>query len=185
MPKGLALRHGFAASEGKYVAFTDADLPYGLEIINKMYRTMEGNRTVALLFGSRSHSLSKSSSYGWLRSAGRNFFSNVVKNLVISDVKDTQCGVKMLRADLAHRTAVSAMANRFAFDIEIFAIARQNQLQYQDFPVTLSHRKESSVRLIKDTLLMLYDIVKIRLRMQQHFYAQTSSVDPESIRTIK
>lgn len=169
--KGFALRAGMMYSHGEYIGFTDADLPYGLTVFDQMYTLMENDRTIDILFGSRSHPQSqKKQGYGFLRQCGRLFFSVMVKLIAIPDVKDTQCGVKMLRRAFAMTVLKKSKVDRFAFDVELFAIARQNRRIYKEVSVELTHRKESSVHLIKDTFLMLYDILKIRLRILQHYY---------------
>ncbi len=170
--KGFALREGMKRARGTYVAFTDADLPYGLSIFDEMLAVMKKDSALFLLYGSRSHQNSKEEKgYGTLRRFGRNFFSNVIRYLAVPDVPDTQCGIKMLTRELAECASVSAIINRFAFDIELFMIAKAHGWQYRAFPVTLTHRKESSVRLVRDTLVMLLDLLRIISRYERGNYA--------------
>jgi dolichyl-phosphate beta-glucosyltransferase len=96
----------------------------------------------------------------------------VVRWLVIADVRDTQCGIKLLSRSFADLVLACSTVDRFAFDIELFVIALENKMSIQDFPVVLNHRKESSVRIITDTILMLIDIVKIRLKIWQGVYVR-------------
>lgn len=169
--KGFATRAGMKEAHGAYVAFTDADLPYGTSIFGTMLAVLKKKPEVHLLYGSRSHELSKEEKgYGAVRRFGRNFFSNVIRFLAVPKVKDTQCGIKMLTAELAKRAVETAIVDRFAFDIELFMIAKAHGWMYEEFPVTLSHRKESSVRLVYDTLRMLRDVVRISRRYAQGGY---------------
>jgi glycosyltransferase involved in cell wall biosynthesis len=169
--KGFSLRQGLAKARGDYIAFTDADLPYGLNIMNEMQAVMHSDPKLALVFGSRHHPSSTSSrGYGLLRSLGRLFFSKVVQLLAIPGVADTQCGIKMMTRSLAGIMVGKGRINRFAFDVELFGIARANSLSIRDFPVELTHRKESSVHLVKDTLQMLKDIIYIRYNLLRGYY---------------
>lgn len=175
--KGFALCEGIKLAQGEYIGFTDADLPYGFIVFEHIFELMERKRKVDLVFGSRSHQRSKEKNgYGFLRKCGRLFFSVVIRLLVVPDVKDTQCGVKMFRREFAMMVLRVATVERFAFDIELFAIALQNHRLYEGVPVELTHRKESSVHFIKDTLSMLCDILKIRIRMWQNYYVWNKRV---------
>ncbi len=169
--KGAALRAGLASAKGSVVAFTDADLPYGLESIDAMCERIRTAPALQLLYGSRSHHKSVvRKDYGILRKFGRLFFSLAVRILAIPGVPDTQCGIKMLRRELVNAAVKLARLDRFAFDIELFTIARQNGMIMEPFPVELNHRRESSVRVVVDTLKMLFDILRIRLRSIRGFY---------------
>lgn len=170
--KGAAVRAGIKAAHGDCVVFTDADLPYGLKIIAAMRQRLHSHPESALVFGSRSNPLSESKGYGAVRRLGRSFFSAVVKLFAIPGVGDTQCGIKMLRRDLAALVASRGIIDRFAFDIELFAIARQNNFGIIDVPVMLKHRRESSVRFVMDTVIMLKDILRISLRMRHRYYVR-------------
>lgn len=169
--KGFALRSGFAEAVGEYLAFTDADLPYGLSVFERMLEAMKKDSDLCLLYGSRSHELSKEEKgYGTIRRFGRNFFSNVIRFIAVPDVEDTQCGIKMLNRPLALEAIKVSKINRFAFDIELFMITKAHMWRYNSFPVELNHRKESSVRLVRDTIVMLRDVVSISRRHKRGDY---------------
>ncbi len=163
--KGFALKEGMKRASGEYIGFTDADLPYGLEVFDQMLKLMKNNQKISFLYGSRSHVLSRSKrGYGIVRSMGRLFFSHAIRLLAVADVLDTQCGIKMFKSEFVNTAFQKSIIDGFAFDIELFVIAKIRNLTYQDFPVELSHRKESSVRLVRDTLLMLKDVLRIKIR---------------------
>jgi len=168
--KGKALKAGSKMAQGRFIGFTDADLPYGLKIINSMCKELRENSSVSLLFGSRGNKYSKFSNYGLLRKGGRLFFSWIIRILVLPDISDTQCGVKVMKKELAKLVAEKSTINRFAFDIELFVITKINGLFYKDFPVELQNQKESSVRILNDTLLMLLDIWRIRKNIKNKIY---------------
>ncbi len=169
--KGAAIREGLKNARGRYAVFTDADLPYGVDIFGRMLQIMQSNPDLALLYGSRSHESSKyEAGYGVLRKFGRNFFSYFIRLMVLPNVSDTQCGIKMLRVDFAKLAAEKLTVNRFAYDVELFVIADAHRLKYGDVPVTLNQSKESSVRLIKDTLIMIWDVARIKLRKMMGHY---------------
>ena len=171
--KGAALRSGLRIATGRFQAYTDADLPYGIEILAGMLLVFQGDSELALVYGSRSHSAShEKRGYGFMRTLGRTFFSHLTRLLVIPDVPDTQCGIKMFRRDVGALIDRHSRINRFAFDIELFTIVKNNCLKYQDFPVELNNRKESSVRLIKDTAQMIIDMLRIKWKAWRGEYTK-------------
>lgn len=169
--KGAAIRAGLEVATGEYLAFTDADLPYGLTIIDIMMNRMRAEPKLDLLYGSRAHHDSTvRRGYGFLRRIGRAFFSVIVRLLMPTNVADTQCGIKMFSHSLAVAVGSMSRVDRFAFDIEVFVIAATNNFLTESFPVELAHRRESSVRVVADTIYMLRDIFAIRARLMRGFY---------------
>jgi len=69
----------------------------------------------------------------------------------------------MFRKNFSELASEKLTVDRFAFDIELFVIARAHGLTYQDFPVALKHREETSVRLIRDAIAMFKDIFRIKI----------------------
>ncbi|KKS24999.1 MAG: hypothetical protein A2W71_03055 [Candidatus Nealsonbacteria bacterium RIFCSPLOWO2_02_39_8] len=164
--KGFATKAGMRAASGKFVVFTDADLSYGVDIFDAMHQCMRTDKNIQLLYGSRRHPQSKGyAGYTKLRRFSSLLFSNLVCFIVLPGVKDTQCGVKMFRKEFAALAAQKLTINHFAFDIELFVIAKAHNLMFQDFPVALSHREESSVRLITDALFMIKDICLMKINI--------------------
>lgn len=171
--KGRALRRGMREARGECVAFTDADLPYGAPALVSLLERMKEDPSLQFVYGSRSHASSvERRGYGLLRRIGRLFFSVVVRALAAPGVQDTQCGIKALRRPFLLRVLEVSRVDRFAFDVELFAIARAAGAASLAMPVSLNHRKESSVRLVTDTARMLRDIWRIRRNVKRRLYAK-------------
>ncbi|MBU6142081.1 glycosyltransferase [Patescibacteria group bacterium] len=172
--KGAAVRAGMRLATGDLIAFTDIDLPYGLPIFDAMRAVMDEDPNLSFLYGSRSHADSRFKGYGALRHVGRRFFSLAIRTMVITDTSDTQCGIKMFRKDFADVVAHRSVIDRFAFDIELFVIAKVNHFHAMDFPVRLLRHRESSVRIVKDTITMLKDMRRIRERIRSGAYSSSA-----------
>lgn len=169
--KGFALREGFKKAEGECIGFTDVELPYGLEVFDRMLETMKNNKNLSFLYGSRSHILSKwEKDYGFIRGIGRKFFSGVIRLLLLPGIADTQCGIKMFKKNFGDIFVKKSVINRFAIDAEMFVIAYENSLVIQDFPVEFVYTKGSTVHLLRDTFLMLKDILCVKIRRFLGFY---------------
>jgi len=158
--KGAALRAGVAQSRGKYVVFTDADLPYAMGDINTvLLGLIEGFH---LTVGDRTLPGSIYSPAAHLRRLFSRLFSRLVAIYIGRDFGDTQCGLKGFRGDIARRLFSLCQINRFAIDVEILFIATKNNLKIKHVPVHLRHHSNSSVNLLVDPFIMVRDIVMIR-----------------------
>ena len=159
------MRAGIKAASGAYIVFTDTDLSYGMEIFSDMYKFMNSNKDIYLLYGSRAHSLSRGyAGYTLTRRLSSLLFSGLARFLILPGVKDTQCGVKMFKKEFAILATEKLTVDRFAFDIEMLIIAQENHLKFQDFPVALYHREATSVRLVKDAFSMFKDILRMKIK---------------------
>src|SRR3989344_799864 len=169
--KGYAIRAGLLEAHSGVICFTDADLPYGTEVIIGMFRFVQSQPSLMLLYGSRNHRLSAATNdYGLMRKFGRFFFSWVVKLALSSHIRDSQCGIKMFRRPLGDLLINFSTVDRFAFDVELFAIVFSNKLSNTDFPVELNHQKHSSVRIFVDTAGMLFNILRVRNKLKRNLY---------------
>jgi dolichyl-phosphate beta-glucosyltransferase len=162
--KGAALRAGIAATEGTLVAFTDADMPYRLENLDAVVGRVRGG-AAAIAVGARDLRESESDpSYPLVRKFAGRVLSILVMALLRIDVFDTQCGLKAFRGDVARRLFGESTIDRFGFDFEVIFLASREGLSIARVPVQLSHRHASRVRLVRDSLAMLRDLVAVRLK---------------------
>ncbi len=159
--KGAAVRSGIAASSGSTVAFTDADLAYAphqlmafLEAIEMGWDCVIGNRyhpdTVTIKETSRLRSLG---------SRGVNMATNL---LLLGDYRDTQCGCKAFRSDVARIVTRPGIIDRFAFDIEVLHLVERYGFSLREMPVEVSNSDTSTVSALRDGLRVARDIVRIR-----------------------
>jgi len=94
-------------------------------------------------------------------------FNRFVKLLVISDFEDTQCGFKLFSGNIARNLFKDARINRFAYDVEILALAKKKGFRISEVPVKWINSPKSKVHPVFDSVQMLFDLIKIRLRMRQ------------------
>lgn len=161
--KGYALRRGVLSSMGTVVLVTDADLSTPIEELEtlKPHLSCHGHH---IAIGSRALPLSEivEAQPPWRRGMGR-LFNQIVKVLVIDDFKDTQCGFKLFSGDVARNLFHKARIDRFAYDVEILALARNHGYRVAEVPIRWHNSTASKVRPLLDSLQMLADLVKIRL----------------------
>lgn len=162
--KGAALRYGMKNAENEIIIFIDADLTYDLDIINKMI-TIHNESDVAMVCGSRHIKGEKTYTYFPLkRRIVGGVFSLIIKLFLFDDIIDTQCGIKSIKSHVANKIIDKLKVDDFGFDIELLYIVKKQICKKVVFipayPVYL--RKESKVSIIKDSVLMLFDLIKIK-----------------------
>jgi glycosyltransferase involved in cell wall biosynthesis len=167
--KGAALRIGLARGRGRYLGFIDADGDLD-PILFDSFQTMVRLYSPDIILGSKRHPLSEVE-YPLLRRVYSWGYQQVVRLGFRLNIRDTQTGIKLIRRDVLSAVLPRMVEKRFAFDLELFVIARR--LGYKRFleaPIRLRHQFTSTVswrsvyRSLLDTLAIWY-----RLRVL-HFY---------------
>ena len=163
--KGYALRQGVLASKGGSVLVSDADLSTPIEELSHMLPLISGcEYDVAI--GSRAlkpETIIKKQPW-WRQGMGK-IFNKIVRLLVLEGIKDTQCGFKLFSGEAARNLFINARIDRFAYDVEILALAKKRNYGVLEVPVRWINSPDSKVNPIFDSLQMIFDLVKIRLRI--------------------
>ena len=146
---------------GTYRFFTDADLPYHLDAL-KAAMALFQDRDCDLVVGARELDESRiGSGLSIPRRLAGKFFSALIRTIFNIDVKDTQCGFKGFK-DSATRKIFSRVETRgYAFDVEIFIRAHALRMDICKIPVTLVKHAGSKIRLSRDPVIMLWELVKL------------------------
>jgi glycosyltransferase involved in cell wall biosynthesis len=160
--KGKAVRDGILSSNYEIVMFLDADLAIPIEELPTFIDTLNNGFDVAI--ASRFvPGLRVIKKVLWYRKIMENVF-RILRMLIINnyDIRDTQCGFKVFKKSAATQIFQRATINRFAFDSEIIFLARKMEFSVKELPITLQNPTTSHVRIIRDPLNMLSDLLKIR-----------------------
>jgi dolichyl-phosphate beta-glucosyltransferase len=160
--KGHALRTGVLVTKGDFVLVMDADLSTPMDELRKLMPYLsEGGFDIAI--GSRALALSDiiKKQPWWRRGMGKTF-NRIVKALVIGGFSDTQCGFKLFKGEIARGLFREAKIDRFAYDVEILALAKKNGYGIKEVPIRWINSPESRVDPVKDSLQMLADLIRIR-----------------------
>ncbi len=160
--KGYAVKTGMLAASGAVVFFTDADLPYGLDALKTGYASLKSGQADVVV-GSRNMAGKGFGSYPPLRKAASHAFLFAVNALLGLGLSDCQCGFKGFTREAARRVFNRVKTKGFAFDMEALYLARCAHLKILEIPVELKSHSDSKVRLGRDSLLMLRDLIRIRI----------------------
>lgn len=157
--KGSAVRAGVAAASGDPIVFLDADLTIPVETIDAFMQALADGADVVVASRYVPGSVVDRP---WWRVVMGFVYRTAVHTIVPIDVNDTQCGGKMYTAEAAKDLFARSTLNGFAFDAEVLHIARRRGYRVTETPVEIHQRAHTSVSFLRDTPLMLRDLVLIR-----------------------
>ena len=169
--KGAAVRAGVAVASGRTVVFTDADLAYGpAQVAALVARVEEGYDVVV---GSRRHTETTTLvRAGRLREVGGRLVNLTTHALLLGQYRDTQCGLKAFRADVAQPLFEASVLGGFAFDVELFHLAERWRLSLAEVPVEVENSERSTVRAVRDGFRLVADLVRVRQRARRGDYPE-------------
>jgi glycosyltransferase involved in cell wall biosynthesis len=166
--KGYAVRYGMKEADGKVVTFIDSGMdidPIGIIMLLEHMRWYDAD----VIIGSKLHPASIVD-YPWQRKFLTYGYFMMVKMLFGLKVRDTQTGLKAYKRQVLARVLPRLIVKKFAFDIEILAVA--NHLGFQrifDAPVKVNlDWSTTSIELLgaNGVLNMLRDTLAIFYRLR-------------------
>jgi glycosyltransferase involved in cell wall biosynthesis len=159
--KGLAVRTGVLAARGEVVIFGDADLSWSVGDLSRFMSLVDPLRS-PLVIGSREGYGARRIGEPVYRHLMGRVFNRVVQALAVPGIEDSQCGFKALSqaaaADIFERQRIDG----FGFDVEILYLARRLGYPIRVVPLRWEHKENSRVLPVRDTLLMLSDVLRVR-----------------------
>ena len=165
--KGYAVRTALLAATGDICMFTDADLAYGTEVIERVYKTFEENPDADMVIGSRNLHKDGYEGYTFLRKLMSKVYIKVLCIAGGFKLSDSQCGCKAFRREAVKKIFPRCEVNRFAFDFEAILWAIKMNMKIVEMPVKVINHGESKVNIIKDTMRMLKDLRKMKKRIKK------------------
>lgn len=159
--KGGAVRAGMMAARGRTVAFTDADLSYAPSQVLGLLEEIESGWDVVV--GSRKHTETRTLvTARRLREVGGRVVNALTSAVLLGQYRDTQCGLKAFRSDVARLIFRHTRIDGFAFDIEVFHLVERYRLTLKEVPVELTNSTRSTVNIVRDTARLVRDVFRIR-----------------------
>lgn len=158
--KGGAVKYGIEHATGNYVLFMDADLSTDLSAIDKV---IELAPKYDLIIGSRHAKDSVIKKKQPLLRIFIGWCCRVIVNMLFRlKLKDTQCGFKAIRTDIAKKIIDKQLVNNFAFDVEYLYIAKLNNLSMYELGVIWLDDRTSTVSPIKSSIKFFKDLAFIK-----------------------
>ncbi len=152
--KGYAVRQGVLHSQGDAVILLDGDLDISPDLIKDYVERLS---TSDLVIASKKHpesSVKIPRSRAFLSRA----FNLLIKVTIGITQTDTQAGFKVGKGDLMRTIFRNVSVNRYAFDVELLAIASILHLKVQEMPVIMKIDRKFKM---KEVLRMFIDLIRI------------------------
>jgi len=165
--KGFAIKTGVLGSTGEVVIFVDGDMEINLSTLSKYVEALEN---ADIVIATKWHPSSTVSMPLSRKMLSRTF--NVLARILIGfNLKDTQVGLKVMKRSAVDKIFPRLAVKRYAFDVELLALAHLYKLKIVELPVNL---KLSSSFKSKDAWRMFVDLLGIayRLRIIQWYQRQ-------------
>ncbi len=174
--KGYAVRYGARQAAGDLILFSDADLSTPIEDMEKMRPLIQQGYDVVI--GSRAHSNAEIRLHQPLyREIAGKLFNLFVRLVVGGRFRDTQCGFKLFRRDAVVPLLDHLEVDRWAFDVELIAIAMASGLRVGEVPVVWTNSPTSTVGLWQGAQAYA-DLLRIRQRANRLRAAAASGTTP-------
>lgn len=172
--KGLAIKRGMLEASGKYRFLCDADLSMPIDQVNRFLPP--ALKTVDVAIGSREVPGSRRFDEPAYRHLIGRVFNTMVRWLLLPGLQDTQCGFKCFRDEVAEIVFPLQSLDGMSFDAEVLYIARKKGFNIVEVPIDWYHDPDSRVRLVKDSLRMGWDLLKIRWQGMKGKYGTKKKV---------
>ena len=160
--KGYAVKQGILNYDAKYRIFTDADIPYEIEDLEKIIESLDKDKFDMVIGDRTLNTSSYFKDVSILRSLGSKFFSLIIGGITSGNFSDTQCGLKGFTSDAASDLFSRTKINGFAIDVELIYLAFKRNYKIGKIPVKLRKQGVSTVMIFKHGILMLLDLFKIK-----------------------
>jgi len=154
--KGYAIKKGLAEVINSKVLILDADLSTDLNAFDEDWL----KKNELLILGSRS--LGEEIGTPRKRKFSGHILNLLIRNLFKLNIRDTQCGFKYISSDSLKNIAEDLSFGGFIYDLDLILLAMNRNIKILETPVTYTFNNDSSVSLIKDPLVMLRDLLKLR-----------------------
>ena len=175
--KGAALLAGLERVTHPWVLLLDGDLdldPVALPAFADVARATGAE----LVLGDKRHPQSQVH-YPLRRRVASALYAGLVHALLRLPVSDTQCGMKLVRAEVLRYAAPRLLVKRFAFDLEFLAVAHDGGFRHANAPVRLDFRHRWGCLTPSTVWRTLVDTLAIAYRARfLHYYAGLTPLPP-------
>lgn len=162
--KGYAVKTGMQAAVGQYRVFTDADIPFGFEAIDRVLYYLDFKEFDICIGNRKSAHSSYFVKMSWPRKLASLVFTLFISRYVVTGINDTQCGLKGFRAEAADRLFREQRIKGFAFDVELLYYSYKHEYDIKRMPVVFEGNNFSTINLTRASVQMLWDIFLLPFR---------------------
>lgn len=157
--KGLAIRRGMLEASGDFRFACDVDLSMP---VSEISRFIPPQLNENIVIASREASGSKRYNEPEYRHFIGRVFNLLVRIIALHGIQDSQCGFKCFSRKAAEELFPLQTIMGWTFDVEILFIARKRKYRIVELGIPWYHDPNSKIKVFKDSILMLFDLLTIR-----------------------
>ena len=172
--KGWVVRQGMLSAQGDYRLFTDADNSTTIDHVERFFpffgQGLPAQADYDIVIGSRRLKDSVIAvKQPWVRDLLGGIFRLIVHALVPLGIADSQAGFKMFSKKATETIFPKQTIFRWAFDVEILAIAKKSGFKIKEVPIKWINDAESHVKL-SGMVRMLFEVLRVRWNLWTNKY---------------
>ncbi len=175
--KGFAVKTGSMEAIGDIVVFIDGDMEINSTTVVEYVEALDQGDIV---IGSKWHPKSNVH-IPLVRKILSRTFNVFVKILTDTSLKDTQVGLKVMKRNAVDIIFPRLAVKRYAFDVELLAIANLYGLKVVEMPITL---KLDARFKVKEALRMFIDLLGIAYRLRVRKWYQHQGPVKDSLQNL-
>lgn len=160
--KGAAVRSGFEAANGAYVAFIDADLATPPEELWPLVEALDAGADMAIGVRRQADGSDMRNERSLARRLAGRAYTAVMQVLLLRDISDSQCPLKAFRQETCERLFALQRIETWSFDAELLFLARKLNLKVVQVPVRWHAVAGSRLRLGPGMVAELLNPARIR-----------------------
>ncbi|MBI3190752.1 glycosyltransferase family 2 protein [archaeon] len=161
MGKGFAIKTGVFSAKGDFIIFIDADGSIDPAEIKNMEKYAEKYDAVIGTRASKESVVKKQPVIRKMLGMTFNLYVNVIFGIKI---KDTLCGFKGFKRDVARVIFNELKSNRWIFDVELFYKIKKGRFSLYQMPIHWVHKENTKIR-ASDPLKMFVDVFSLRIKL--------------------
>jgi len=166
--KGRAVQAGMLAAKGQYRFICDVDLSMPISEIPRFLPPQTEEMDIVIASREAPGSVRYNEPY-YRHFIGR-IFNNMVRWMILPKLQDTQCGFKCFTAAAVEKLFPLVTIPGWTFDVEVLAIAFRMGYRVKELPIPWYYHAQSKVRVIRDSVRMAFDLLRIRRKLRRGEY---------------
>jgi dolichyl-phosphate beta-glucosyltransferase len=179
--KGHAVRVGMLAASGSLRLFTDADGSTPIDEYDRLHQALKRHGSTGIAIASVAvEGADVVTPQRGIRPAAGRLGNRIIQSLVLPGVADSQRGFKLFAGDAAETIFERCVVDRWAFDVEVLAVARALGVPFVEVPVTWMHKDDSRVT-PASYVTTLWDVMRIRRRLARGSYGAAAATSQEVV----
>lgn len=166
--KGHAVQVGLLAARGQYSFLCDADLSMPIAELARFLPPRL--KDVEIAIASRESPGARRIGEPLARHLMGRVFNALVRALLLPGIQDSQCGFKLLRADIGRQLAEAQTIEGWGFDVELLYVARRWGYHIVEVPITWHYAPSSRIHPLRDAWRMTLEVLAVRRNARQGRY---------------